>query len=182
MSVQVEANFGFICTPSSYTSSSQEDYKLYNAWTLDNASDTHVCNDIMRSGLRQTRDELSAGKTTYPIEALGTVTIYVQTPDGQREIELVNVALAPGFMTNLVSLHLLNVKGVHWNSESPQYLKRNGSIFCSFERIGHHWVLEQNTSYSAFVNKKESKAARHATFTEAQLHRVLGHASLESSC
>ena len=178
---------GSFVTNSSYTSS-QQDYKLYNAWTLDNASDTHVCNDIQRSGFRQTReagpdDELFAGKTAYPIEAFGTIIINAQTPEGPGEIELTDVALAPGFMTNLVSLHLLNVKGVHWNSESPQHLKCNDSIFCNLERIDHHWVFERNTSYSAFANKRntkmKSKAVRHATFTEAQLHRVLGHASPE---
>jgi hypothetical protein len=71
---------GSFATHSSFTSS-QEDYKLYNAWTLDNASDTHVCNDIQRSGFRQTRearpdDELFARKTAYPIEAFGTITIH----------------------------------------------------------------------------------------------------------
>jgi hypothetical protein len=94
----------------------------------------------MRSGFCQTReagpdDELFAGKTTYPIEAFGIVTVNAQTPNGQREIELTNVALVPRFMTNLISLPILNAKGVHWNSEKPQYLKRNGSIFCSLERI-----------------------------------------------
>ena len=144
-----------------------------------------MCNDIQRSGFRQTReaspdDELFAGKTSYPIEAFGTVTINVPTPDGKREIELTNVALAPGFMTNLVSLHLLNAKGVHWNSESPEYLTRNGNIFCNLEPIDHHWVFERNTSYSAFANqKKKSQVTRHATFTAAQMHRVLGHASPE---
>ena len=77
-----------------------------------------MCNDIRRSGFQQTRearpdDELFAGKTAYLIEAFGAVTVYVLTLDGQREIELTNVALAPRFMTNLVSLYLLNVKGVH---------------------------------------------------------------------
>jgi len=175
---------GSFSTYSSFTSSNQEDYKLYNSWTLDNASDTHVCNDINRSGFRQTRkagpdDELFAGKTSYPIEAFGVVTFNVQTPNGEREIELTNVALAPRFMTNLVSLYLLNDKGVHWNSEKPQYLTRNGRIFCNLESVDHHWVLERNTRHSAFMNKKTSKVVRHATFTEDQLYRVLGHASLE---
>jgi hypothetical protein len=170
-------------TCSSYALSDQEDYKLYNSWTLDNASDIHVCNDIQRSGFRQTREatldeELFAGKTSYPIEAFGIVTIYIQTPEGRDEIELNNVALAPGFMTNLVSLYLLNVKGVHWNSEDPQHLKWKGTTFCNLERVDHHWVLEWNTSYSIFANKK-SIASRHATFTGAQMHRVLGHASPE---
>jgi hypothetical protein len=47
------------------------------------------------------------------------VTVNVQTPKGKREIELTNVALALGFMTNLISLHLLNLKDAHWNSKRP---------------------------------------------------------------
>ena len=172
---------GSFITYSSFTSSN--DYKLYNAWTLDNASDIHVCNDIKRSGFCRTRealpdDEIFAGKTSYPIEAFGTVTVFVQTPKGRRQIELTNVALTPGFMTNLVSLHLLNIKGVHWNSESPEYLTRDGKVFCNLERVDHHWVFERNTSYSSFANRK-SQSKRHTTFTRAQLHRVLGHASPE---
>jgi hypothetical protein len=77
-----------------------------------------VCNDIQRGDFRPTRkagldDKLFAGKTSYPIEVFGTITIHAQTLEGPGEIELTDVALAPRFMTNLVSLHLLNVKGVH---------------------------------------------------------------------
>jgi len=175
---------GSFTTYSSYTTSSHDsDFKLYNAWTLDNASDIHVCNDIQRSGFKKTRDalpdeELFAGKTSYPIEAFGTVTVNVQTPKGRAEIDLSNVALAPGFMTNLVSLHLLNVKGVHWNSEKPQHLTCNGTIFCNLESVDYHWVFERNTAYNSFATRK-SITRRHATFTEAQLHQVLGHASPE---
>lgn len=110
---------GSFITYSFYSSLGQDlEYKLYNSQTLDNALDIHVCNDIQRNGFRQTReatldDELFAGKTSYPIEAFGMVTVYVQTPNGKREIEPTNVALALGFMTNLVSLHLLNAKSVH---------------------------------------------------------------------
>ena len=43
---------GSFVTYSSYSSLSQEDYKLYDAWTLDNALDVHVCNDIQRSDFR----------------------------------------------------------------------------------------------------------------------------------
>jgi hypothetical protein len=150
-----------------------------------------MCNDIQRGDFRPTReagldDKLFTGKTSYPIEVFGTITIHAQTLEGLSEIELTDVALAPGFITNLVSLHLLNVKGVYWNSENPNRLIHNGAIFCNLESVDHYWVFERNTNtnYSAFANKKrntkmKSKAARHATFTEAQLHRVLGHASLE---
>ena len=107
--------------------SSKRYYKLYNAWTLDNVSDTHVCNDVTRSGFTKTReagpdDQLFAGKTAYPIEEFGTAYVPVQTQDRIREIELKIIALAPGFMANLVCLQLLNIKGVHWNLEIPDRL------------------------------------------------------------
>ena len=109
------------------------------------------------------------------------MTIYVPTPSGRGEIELTNVALAPGFMTNLVSLHLLNDKEVHWNSEHPELLTRNREVLCNLEQVGHHWVLERNTTYNSFAVRRNtvptSSAPRHATFTGAQMHRVLGHAS-----
>src|SRR5271168_2446156 len=63
-----------------------------------------------------------------------------------RTIILTHVALAPGFMTNLVSLQLLNQKGVHWNSENPQVLTRNRTTFCNLDQIDRHWVLEKNAS------------------------------------
>src|SRR5204862_5890850 len=100
------------------------------------------------------------------------------TPNGLAKIELTNVALALGFMTNLVSLHLLNNKGVYWNLENLQHITCNGKILCNLEKVDSHWVFECNTTYSSFITCK-SVVNRHATFTEAQLHRVLGHASLE---
>ena len=112
-------------TYSSFHSISKEDYKLYNSWTLDNASDIHVCNDVERSNFTKTHDampgdELCSGKTWYPIEAFGTVTVNIQKEIGTREIRLNNVALVPGFITNLVSIHLLTIKGVHWSTRNLQ--------------------------------------------------------------
>ena len=130
-----------------FSFSSKGHYKLYNSWTLDNTSDIYVYNDASRSGfviMRETGtdDRLFAGKTAYPIERFGTVHIQVQTKNGMKEIELRNVALALGFMTNLVSLQLLNIKGVHWNSETPDRLVRIGEIyFCDLLRVDDHVVL-----------------------------------------
>lgn len=53
---------------------------MYHSWTLDGASDTHVCNDPTISDWTTTRnatpdDIIFAGKTSYSIEAFGTVTV-----------------------------------------------------------------------------------------------------------
>jgi hypothetical protein len=110
----------FAATYSAFIESSQApaEYKLYNSWTLDNASDIHVCNNLGRSKYTETRtvisdDILYSGKTAYQIESFGIVRIVVDTPEGKRKLKLGNVALALGFMTNLVSLSFLISKGIY---------------------------------------------------------------------
>ena len=107
-------------------------YKLYNKWTLDRGSDVHICNHLDCDRFQKTCDalldnQLFASKTLYLITCFGTVSITTNTPNGPGELTLENVALAPGFMTNLVSLDLLNQKGVHWNSEYLTKLVQDSS-------------------------------------------------------
>ena len=178
---------GSFTTYSSFQTESMADYKLYNTWTLDGGSDTHVCNDESRSNWAKTRDaqpgdQLFAGKTSYPIEAFGTVTIHVDTPDGPGEIRLTNVALAPGFMTNLVSLDLLNSKGVHWNSKYPTKLQQNRRDFCNLYRVGKHWVLQKDAQTSTHLGAfptTSSHVPREANFTGKEMHLILGHVGTE---
>ena len=58
-------------------------------------------------------DALHGSKEVYAIEAYGTVVISVDTPTGPSILTLLNVAFAPGFLTNLVCLRLFKKKGVH---------------------------------------------------------------------
>jgi hypothetical protein len=110
----------FAATYSAFIESSQAlaEYKLYNSWTLNNASDIHVCNDLGRSKYTETRTIISdnilySSKTAYQIESFGTIRIVVDTPERKRKLKLGNVALVLGFITNLVSLSLLTSKGIH---------------------------------------------------------------------
>jgi hypothetical protein len=53
-------------------------------------------------------DKLTDSKNTYQIKVFRTVQINITTSEGNAYIELKNVALVTGYMTNLVSLYLLN--------------------------------------------------------------------------
>jgi hypothetical protein len=136
----------FAATYSAFTESSQApaEYKLYNSWTLDNASDIYICNDLGRNEYTETRtaisdDILYSSKTAYQIESFGTVRIVVDTPERKRKLKLGNVALVPGFMTNLVSLSLLISKGIYWNSRKPERLESHDfSDFCYFHANDKH--------------------------------------------
>jgi hypothetical protein len=94
----------------------QAPYKLINCWTLDSGTDIHVCNDPGRFQLNRVAgpaDQLVAGKTVYEIEGYETVNIVARGPDGPINIQLLNVALVPGFFTSLVCLTKVMKKGVH---------------------------------------------------------------------
>jgi hypothetical protein len=171
-----------------------QDFKLYDSWTLDNASDVHVCNNPKRSGYQKTRDanvtdRLFAANTSLPIESFGSVKVNVDTQSGPGVIELTNVALVPGFMANLVSLKRFNDKGVHWNSQFPAKLTRNQVDFCKLHQIDDHWVLERaskvenisstSTSATAHSSFATSSADRKQVVTAAKMHLILGHASPE---
>ena len=176
-------SLGVFTTNSSFEASS-ETYKLYHSWTLDGASDIHVCNDPGISHWIITReatidDVIFAGKTSYPIEAFGTVVIDVQTNEGSAVIQLEKVALARGFMTNIVSLDILSSKGVHWNSENPGILHRNHKEFCQLQKVGKHWTLQKDVRQLSAFSTISSYAPRAADVTAKELHTILAHASTE---
>jgi hypothetical protein len=130
----------FAATYSAFIESSQAlaEYKLYNSWTLDNASDIYVCNDLGRSEYTETRtaisdDILYSSKTAYQIESFGIVRIVVDTLERKYKLKLGNVALVLRFITNLVSLSLLISKGIYWNSRKLEHLESyDFSNFCYF--------------------------------------------------
>ncbi|KAI6245853.1 hypothetical protein HI914_06139 [Erysiphe necator] len=95
-------------------------------------------------------------------------------------------------MTSLISLHLMNKKGVHWNSMAPlQMIQSDGSFFCKLFQFGRHWTFERIpvdiktsqtnicNSKSAFTGGSINKIARHKKFDKLQLHRIFGHSSPE---
>jgi hypothetical protein len=106
-------------------------YKLKNYWTLDSGTDIHVCNDRTRFKFERVateQDVLIAGKTTYEIEAFSSVEITAKGSNGPVLIQLLNVALAPGFLTNLACLRRFTEKGVHWDTQRGR-LHQNDQTF-----------------------------------------------------
>jgi len=77
----------------------------------------------------------------------------------------------------LVSLDLLNQRGVHWNSEYPTKLVRDGSDFLNLQRVDRHWVIQTTTNYGSFATK--SKLAPRAQVTTEQMYRNLADTNPE---
>ena len=91
---------------------------LYNSWALDLGTDIHICNNRNRSNYTMTHaasalNVIDSGKQTYLIESFGIVTINIDTTTGLACFQLRNMALAPRFMSNLVSMDILVEQHIH---------------------------------------------------------------------
>lgn len=88
------------------------------SWMLDSGASNHICNKHMKERFTKTYEanenqRLTCGTQSVPVECYGTVTINVQTPEGQATMTLVDVAYVPNLQVNLVSLDKLWAKEVH---------------------------------------------------------------------
>jgi len=122
---------------------------------------------------------IDSSKQTYPIESFGTVTINIDTTTRPACFQLRNVALAPGFMSNLVSMDILAEQHIHWSSRKPLVLEwKDGSNFCILKRNNRHLVFEDTTpnsnGYNAYAATKSSDPV-YTQFTELELHQMLAH-------
>jgi hypothetical protein len=162
-------------------------YKLLNCWTLNCASNIHVCNDSSRFQLDRLvnfDDRLRIDKTVYSIERYETVHIVVNESHESVNIRLLDVVLASSFFTNLICLNKFTVKNVHWDIEK-RHLHTNKVIFCYIELVEEHWVLKNNFSFldqskefAAFaINSSKSKSNKIAI--DAEWHIMLNHAETE---
>ncbi len=121
-------------------------YKLQNCWTLNCDTDIHVCNDRRRFDLTRVAsldDMIMIDKIIYAIESYETMNILIKELNESMSIKLLNVTLAPDFLTNLVCLSKFTDKKVHWNIENNR-LHRNESTFCHTQSMSGHWILKKN--------------------------------------
>ncbi len=78
---------------------------LKDSWTLSSVTDTHICNDHSRFKFERKAspgDFIHTGIAEHQIEAFGSVAVPVNTSSGKITMTLLNVALVPGYLTNLV--------------------------------------------------------------------------------
>ncbi|KAF5197653.1 Transposon ty1-dr1 gag-pol polyprotein, partial [Thalictrum thalictroides] len=172
-------------------------YDLEQSWILDSGATVHVCNNRSRynkfNATANSEDVLWAGDTQIRIQGYGEVIIYLKSdkyPAG-RPLTLKNVAFVPTLHTNVTSLRLLNIAGVHWDTELS-ILKLNGRHFADTPMIFNQWVLEYkpilpssehvyNASLQNFKNDQKqmhgnsSRASKTQTGTYDDWHVRMGH-------
>ena len=120
-------------------------YDLQDSWILDSGATLHVCNDRdkLQDFVPNSSDVLWAGNTLIPIIGYGSTTVKVSSPkyENGRPLKLVNVACVPNLHTNVVSLRLLIIAGVHWDTKDAM-LTYNGKHYADTPMLFNQWVLQ----------------------------------------
>lgn len=133
-------------------------YGLAKSTILDSGSTTHICNDRSRIyDYKEQRGSMLAGKAECQILGYGKVRLALSEPGAINEIVLHNVAYIPGFLTNIVSLDLMNEKDVHWDSRTRQLYHPNG-VLCYTPRYFGQTVLQYVPIDASFFVQREQKA------------------------
>jgi hypothetical protein len=119
-------------------------YPLLHSWTLDPATDTHICNDSTEFKWKAPAaddDIVLAGESETLIEAWGEVTIPLLTPTGIKTTTLKRVALIPSFFTSLVLLSRLTSSNIHFDSGRNvlyRATERSPEDIARLTRLGGH--------------------------------------------
>ena len=122
-------------------------YPLLHSWTLDPATDIHICNnpaEFQWKAPAADDDIVLAGGSEMPIEAWGEVEIPLSTPNGIKTTTLKRVALIPSFFTSLVSLARLSSSNIHFDSGRNilyRATKTSREDIANLTRLGGHWLV-----------------------------------------
>lgn len=90
------------------------------------------------------------------INEYGKIKISIPGPTGVRSMKLIDVIYVPSFMTNLICLHRLDRKGLHFDSgEMHLYRKRQGGRehVMNVTLYNGHYLLEDNRSAAFFLSR-----------------------------
>ena len=173
------------------------DFPLKDSFLLDSASSIHVSHDRLRfSNFRRPPPGHYAlcGSGTVAIHGYGEVDVVVTNQRGRKRIlRLHKVAYCPQFPTNIVSLQLLEDRGIDWkHREGEMTFGGDPEAFGNTRRIHGQYVIEYNENGSsdtthAVLNTsssndrpkrftRQSRTTRQPAWASSILwHRRMGH-------
>ena len=176
-----------------------QQYPLVHSWTLDPATDIHICNNPAEFDWKAPAaddDVVLAGGTETKIEAWGEVKLPLSTPSGIKTTTLKHVALIQSFFTSLVSLSRLSSSNIHFDSgRNILYRAVNDTRegVASLTQLGGHWLVVhrtqpppiQSAQYAAFAANQRrpqysAQPLKPRVLTKPQLHVLMAHAGSDA--
>ena len=140
------------------TLASSDDFPLKHSYILDSGSSLHVSHDLKRfSDFRKVPigHHAVCGNGSVTIQGYGKAIIDLTNPKRRvRSLKLYNLAYCSDFPMNLISLRLLEARGIDWNHRSGQLMFHGDSdILGSTRRTHGQYILEhcQAETYTTFA-------------------------------
>jgi hypothetical protein len=129
------------------------DFPLKYSFILDSGSSIHVSRTLSPfTNFRKAPAGHYAvcGSGTVTILGYGEVDIQLTDQKGKRRIlRLHNVAYCPDFPTNLVSLRLLETRGIDWKHRNGELIFRGDfEVLGNTKRIHNQYILEHSENGS----------------------------------
>ena len=147
------------------TLASQDEFLLKNSYILDSGSSFHVSHNLKRFHDFQ-RAPLGhhavCGSGSVTIQGYGEVEIPLTSPKGRIQIlRLHNVAYCPDFPTNLVSLRLLEARGIDWSHRNGQLVFHGDSEVLGSTKRAHGQYVLKHQEDEAYTHDHTSFAMVH---------------------
>jgi hypothetical protein len=149
------------------TLASQDEFPLKNSYILNSGSSLHVSHNLNRFHDFQ-RAPLGYyavyGSGSVTIQGYGEIEIALTSPKGRIRILLLhNIAYCPDFPTNLVSLRLLEARGIDWSHQNGQLVFHGDlEILGSTKRAHGQYVLKYQED-EVYTHNHTSFAMMHPT-------------------
>jgi hypothetical protein len=131
-----------------------DDFLLRYSFILDSGSSIHVSHDLGRfSNFRRApRGHYAVcGGGSVAIQGYGEVDVVLANQKGRKRLlRLYNVAYCPDFPTSLVSLRLLEARGIDWSHRNGQLVLRGDTdVLGLTRRIHNQYVIEYNETQTS---------------------------------
>ena len=172
------------------------DFPLKDSFLLDSGTSIHVSRDRQRfSNFRRPPPGHYAicGSGTVAIQGYGEVDIVLTNKKGRKRLlRLYNVAYCPQFPTNLVSLQLIETRGIDWKHREGEITIRgdpealghtrriHGQYVIEYNENGHtdtaHAILSTSSNKQPKRFTQQSRSSRQPAWASSILwHRRMGH-------
>lgn len=115
-------------------------------------------------------DFIWAGNSKLWIQAYGTADVVVTNGDEKSTIKLLNVALCPDILCNLVSFRILRQQGIWWDTQhDPTTLRtRHGQTISHLRELHNQWVIEYNPVDNTLREKVQEDTSQQAHSADNQ--------------
>lgn len=181
MDKKLPLSYSAMILPKTISTSRSFEY-LKNLWHVDSGATDHIYisrQRFLKYHLINKKEDVWTSAGSVHAISMGTVCLELTKSDGSHSlVKLHNVLHIPSFMTNLISVSLLQKKGIYWCSDDYKLRKmQDQSEVAMCQLMGNLFILSTSDLYEFALLSQSSRVNRPDIQT---LHRRLGYLHVDN--